>query len=299
MKSMNYIRSFVFLLIISSCNAQIKNNKTEKVKVYGNCNRCKSTIEMAGNKKNEAEVNWDKETKMAFISYDSLKTSSSEIVKRIALSGYDSAIFSAPNDTYSSLPTCCQYERVKKEISSIEKPERLVNHSKHQGMGREKMHQEEAEPKQEIKHEMLKKDNLKLVFDAYFEVKNSLVKSDNHLTSLKAIELIGFIENVKMNELEDEVHVFWMKQKKILISEAKEIAKSKETTSQRVNFMSLSTAIYTLLKVAKYQVPVYYQFCPMANKGKGANWLSTEEAIENPYYGSAMLSCGQIVETIK
>jgi hypothetical protein len=37
----------------------------------------------------------------------------------------------------------------------------------------------------------------------------------------------------------------------------------------------------------------------MYNDGKGANWLSKESTIKNPYYGSQMLTCGKTVETIK
>jgi hypothetical protein len=37
----------------------------------------------------------------------------------------------------------------------------------------------------------------------------------------------------------------------------------------------------------------------MANSGKGANWLSKENAIKNPYYGSSMLTCGKTVEIIE
>jgi len=44
---------------------------------------------------------------------------------------------------------------------------------------------------------------------------------------------------------------------------------------------------------------VYLQFCPMANGGKGASWLSKDEEIRNPYFGSRMLKCGRIKETIK
>jgi hypothetical protein len=57
--------------------------------------------------------------------------------------------------------------------------------------------------------------------------------------------------------------------------------------------------MYELLKVSKLETPVYYQFCPMAKGGKGANWLSKESAIKNPYYGAQMLTCGKVVETIK
>jgi len=84
-----------------------------------------------------------------------------------------------------------------------------------------------------------------------------------------------------------------------LKGDAEYIANTKDATRQRVRFMSLSKNMYALMKVAKYEQPVYYQFCPMANDGKGANWLSKESAIKNPYYGSQMLNCGKTVETIK
>jgi hypothetical protein len=51
-----------------------------------------------------------------------------------------------------------------------------------------------------------------------------------------------------------------------------------------------------LAKAVKLSVqPVYQDYCPM----KKAYWLSSEAAIKNPYYGSQMLSCGKINDTIK
>jgi Cu(I)/Ag(I) efflux system membrane fusion protein len=44
---------------------------------------------------------------------------------------------------------------------------------------------------------------------------------------------------------------------------------------------------------------VFYQFCPMMNDGKGAYWLSETKDIRNPYYGEAMLTCGETKETLK
>ena len=278
MKSLKYLMIALLLLSITLCNAQSKNQKTESVKIYGNCEMCESTIEKTGNMKNQSNVDWNKETKIATISYDSLKTSKEEILKRIAFVGYDSDTFLSPDDTYSNLPSCCQYERAKKEIVSSE------------------------EPKMKIPIRMTESDKtnyLKLVFDSYFAVKNALVSSDGNLTSIKSTELVKSIENVKMNELKTEVHMGWMKVMKELKGDANKMAKSKDENSQRTDFISLSNNMYSLLKIAKYEEPVYYQFCPMANNGKGANWLSTEYTIKNPYYGSAMLSCGKTVETIK
>lgn len=104
----------LLLLTINSCTAQIKNAKTETVTIYGNCGMCEKKIETAGNIKNLVKVEWDKDTKLAKLTYDSKKTSVDEILKRIALSGYDSDKFRAPDDVYKKLHGCCQYERTIK-----------------------------------------------------------------------------------------------------------------------------------------------------------------------------------------
>ena len=105
MKSITKVlMAITVLLSATACNAQIKNAKTESVKIYGNCGMCETTIEKAGNLKKTAEVDWNKDTKMATITYDAKKTNQDEILKRIALSGYDSDKFLAPDDVYAKLP---------------------------------------------------------------------------------------------------------------------------------------------------------------------------------------------------
>jgi hypothetical protein len=137
------------------------------------------------------------------------------------------------------------------------------------------------------------------VLDNYFLLKDALVKTDAAVASAKAKDLQTAIKAVKMEKLAAETHSVWMKLANELAEDAEHINESKDIAHQRDHFMSLSKNMYTVIKVAKATEPVYYQFCPMANKGKGANWLSKESAIKNPYYGSQMLSCGRVVETIK
>lgn len=111
--SLKYIIVALFVLSATACGEKIENIKTETVKIYGNCGMCKSTIEKAGNKKNQSKVDWNKDTKMATISYDSLQTTKEDILDRIAGVGYDSKNFSATADAYGKLPECCQYKRAK------------------------------------------------------------------------------------------------------------------------------------------------------------------------------------------
>ena len=273
----------LLLFSSSSCNAQIKNAKTEIVKIYGNCEMCEKTIETAGNVKKVANVEWNKDSKMATITYDSIKTNQDEILKRIALAGYDSDKFLAPDDVYSKLAGCCQYERVKK--TAIVSTAVIEDHS---------MHNQEnvVETKQEV-------NQLKTIFESYFALKDALVKSDGKLVSTLAKDVLANINSVKMEKLSSEEHTVWMKVMSSLKSNTEKIVATTIIEKQRVVFMDLSANFYALLKVSKQDYSIYYQNCPMYNDGKGANWLSKENAVKNPYYGSQMLTCGKTIEVIK
>jgi hypothetical protein len=144
-----------------------------------------------------------------------------------------------------------------------------------------------------------KESNLKSVFNNYFSVKDALIKSDGNSVSVAANELLTTINSIKMESLSAQEHTVWMKQIKDLALDAEHIADTKDINYQRDHFTTLSKNMFELIKVSKQEAPIYYQFCPMANQGKGANWLSKESAIKNPYYGSKMLTCGRTVETIK
>ncbi len=101
----------IFILSTTTSFAQIKNSKTDTIKVYGNCEMCKTTIEKAGTQKNISTVIWSEETNMAIITYDAKKTNTDAILKKIALIGYDSDKFFAKDAVYKKLPGCCKYER--------------------------------------------------------------------------------------------------------------------------------------------------------------------------------------------
>ncbi len=69
---------------------------------------------------------------------------------------------------------------------------------------------------------------------------------------------------------------------------------------QREHFIMLSKDISDLVKTfGNSGQTLYKDFCPMANDGKGATWISEVKEIKNPYLGSKMPNCGSIKETIK
>jgi copper chaperone CopZ len=88
------------------------NHKTETLKVYGNCGMCEKTIEGSlKNIKGIEKADWNKETKMMEVTFDSEVISLKEIKQKIADVGYDTDEVRATDDTYNGLPGCCQYER--------------------------------------------------------------------------------------------------------------------------------------------------------------------------------------------
>ena len=290
MKSLSKI-VVVIVVLLSSMNsfAQIKNAKTETIKIYGNCDMCKANIEKAGNVNKVATVNWNKDTKMATLNYDGKKTNQDEILKRIALAGYDSEKFLAPDDVYAKLSDCCQYKRELKPVAKTQDA----------AMDMKKEHSNHNDIAQKNTTETQNVPQLKAVFENYFSVKDALVKTDAGTSFAKATELVKAIKAVEMTKLSTEEHTVWMKVMKDLTANAEKIATSKDVAKQRETFALLSKSMYELTKVSKQETPVYYQHCPMYNNGKGANWLSKEEAVKNPYYGSKMLTCGSTIETMK
>lgn len=265
----------IIMLSSVSGNARIKNQQTENIRIPGNCGMCKAAIEKAGNDKKIASVVWNKDTKIAAITYDNTRTTSNAILKRVALAGYDSNQYLAPDDAYEALPSCCRYAR--------NKPKAIVTspggHAEHASLP------QEAKP-------------LDSVYGYYFELKDALVAADSKAAANSAGALLKAIDGIDMKKLEAATHEVWMTGMKGLSAASKKIAALSAIEQQRQAFMTLATPMRQLAKVSAPGT-VYYQHCPMAGGGKGADWLSRERAIRNPYYGTQMLSCGKTMETIE
>lgn len=81
---------------------------------------------------------------------------------------------------------------------------------------------------------------------------------------------------------------------------AQKISESKDLASQRKEFTYLSSDVIALFTHASIKKgTIYVEHCPMANKGEGGSWLSSEKKIQNPYYGDEMLECGEVTQELK
>lgn len=292
MKSFKNILSLILLSGIAAtpvlAAAQIKNAKTESIRIEGNAEACKTLIEKAGTKKGEAELDWNTDTKKAELTYNSQKTSKDEILKRIALAGFDNEMYLAPTDVYQALGPECQYKGTIKTAKRADHASKEMDHSKMDHSTTEGANEHTA-----------KESKLESLYKNYFTIKDAFIKGDSKAVTAGAANLKTAIASIKMGELQPKEHDVWMMVMKDLEKQTAALHSSKGLEKQRVVFMSLSEQIYKLIKATDPAYTVYYNHCPMFNDGKGANWLSKEKSIQNPYYGSQMLTCGSTKETIK
>lgn len=118
----------------------------------------------------------------------------------------------------------------------------------------------------------------------YLKLKDALVSSDVTKSTQAVASLAKSVdaspEFAQKTELKKQVAV---------------MAKTNDLEKQRAAFAAVSTTVYDAAKSQKWNnQELFYQYCPM----KKSYWLSTESAIKNPYYGSKMLACGSVKETI-
>ena len=143
-------------------------------------------------------------------------------------------------------------------------------------------------------------NQLKSVFNEYINLKDALVKDDSKSVVAESKKLLDKISKVEMKLLKsEETHKHWMSLEKEIKMATVSISETSDLKEQRNHFKNLSIYLTNAIEVFGINEKVYSQFCPMANNNKGAYWLSKEEKVINPYFGNAMLTCGEIKQVIE
>ena len=137
-------------------------------------------------------------------------------------------------------------------------------------------------------------------FSAYFETHRGLSQDSLGGAQLGAKRVLNALAAVDMSLLEGPAHMEWMKQLGDLNRSAGEVAGAEEIDKARDAFAPLSDSLCLVAKTfgTTGREPIFRFHCSMAFDGRGAYWLQNRPDTENPYYGEAMLKCGEQTETI-
>lgn len=285
MRTRTVFFSLGIIALFAACQAQINNARTVTVSVSGNCGMCEKTIEQAAFVKREASADWDERTQRATLTYDSTRTNADAILQRIAHAGYDNERYLAPDKTYAGLHGCCQYDRTLKKAGIPSEATTMATGHDHVG------HKDAAQLPTATEA-----DPLRPVFDAYFALKDALVASDAVQAMNLAGKLDGAMHAVDPQRLSAEQQAVWTDVMGSTMPVLHPLSTTKDLAEQRNGFAKLTPAMLRLAKAAPGDAPVYLDHCPMYNGG--VDWLSRDKAIRNPYYGSQMMTCGSVKETI-
>lgn len=145
-------------------------------------------------------------------------------------------------------------------------------------------------------HTQATADPIAPAFDAYFRLKDALVAADSAQAPKLAVALDGTFHSMDRNALTAEQQAAWDKLMDTLMTALHPFGVTKGLEEQRALFAQLTPGMVKLAKFTALDAPVYLMHCPMYHGG--ADWLSRERAVRNPFYGAAMMTCGSVKEVI-
>ena len=141
-----------------------------------------------------------------------------------------------------------------------------------------------------------KSDFNNLILDYYLKIKNAFVITDYKKVAFNSKGMLKRIK--KIHPKNKESRKVWMLELPKIKTALGKIQSEIDIEKQRTSFIDLSNAMIILANRFGVEQTIYVQHCPMANDNQGADWLSFEKGIRNPYFGDKMLQCGSVEQTI-
>lgn len=137
------------------------------------------------------------------------------------------------------------------------------------------------------------------IINSYLQLKNALTNDNDQDAAAAGNNLVKAFAAFDSKSLTSEQAKIY----KDIQDDAKEhaehiAANAGNIAHQREHFENLSKDIYDLAKAFDAGQKLYFDHCPMYNNNKGANWISENKEIQNPYLGKAMSTCGTLKEEL-
>lgn len=126
MQSLRFMLIAVFAMISSTLFAQTSAEKTDTIKVYGECGMCKNRIQKTLKIDGISSAVWDVDTKMLTVTYNPATITNDDIQQKIAAVGHDTDKYRADDKVYDKLPGCCHYER--KNTGEVKEQPKQTHH---------------------------------------------------------------------------------------------------------------------------------------------------------------------------
>ena len=133
------------------------------------------------------------------------------------------------------------------------------------------------------------------VTGAYLSLQHALAYSDLAKARAAVGAMTEAMAGIDMTLLKEPAHTEWMRLRASLRNSLALSGQAADIMALRNEFLPLSLLlIATAETLGPSRAPLYRAHCPMAFDNKGGDWITAEPKIENPYFGEAMFTCGEI-----
>lgn len=137
------------------------------------------------------------------------------------------------------------------------------------------------------------------VYNVYFNFHAALAADDFDAAQSAVRTMTDALDKIPMNKVPQSVHMQWMTFVKQLHAGIS-VAQGNTTidTLRTQGFKEISDVIVQIEKLFGHAgADTYYEaYCPMALDNTGSSWLQKTDIIDNPFFGSRMLRCGEITQ---
>lgn len=134
----------------------------------------------------------------------------------------------------------------------------------------------------------------------YIGMKDALAGDNFDLARQEGGKLRSKVNSVVEKGFPSGEKQFWQTHEKILQAALEHLDHMNSIDQLRTSFIEISNSMIAITEAFHLGSEGYYiQHCPMANGDKGADWISKEQEILNPYFGASMLKCGEVIKTLK
>jgi membrane fusion protein, copper/silver efflux system len=170
--------------------------------------------------------------------------------------------------------------------------------------GSETVVAQEVKPKADISKSLSidkqAKEALNPLYATYLKWKDALTNDDFAEAQKMAVNTKSILDKINMGLFKGEAHDAWMNFQGSLSNSLEHVQHLSDIEQLRKAFLPVSATMIVMANTFKpLDETIYVLHCPMADNNKGADWLSSEKEIRNPYFGSSMLTCGEVTKEIR
>jgi Cu(I)/Ag(I) efflux system membrane fusion protein len=144
------------------------------------------------------------------------------------------------------------------------------------------------------------KSTLDSMYKNYFASQKALAQDNGERAKAALLKIHTLVNKTSASEfnLSEQALNKWEQLSASLMHKTHNLTSVESIDDIRKTFESVSKVVINVEQsFGHYSDQNHYQlYCPMAFNNKGAIWMQTDSSVNNPYFGSSMLKCGEVRE---